>query len=60
MPEYLGRSCLEIMKDKENPLAGGRIIALKMGKRQFDSWICEKGGNKVLPCSNPESFVIKK
>jgi hypothetical protein len=46
----------KIMKDKEDPLAGGRVIVLKEGKRQFDTWIREKGGEKVLPCSYPASF----
>ncbi len=46
----------KIMKDKEDPLAGGRVIILKQGKRLFDTWIREKGGNKVLQCTYPESF----
>ena len=47
----------KIMKDPEDPIAGGRIIVLKQGKRQFETWIRENGGKKVLPCSYPGSFV---
>lgn len=46
----------KIMKDKSDPLAGGRVIVLKEGQRQFDTWIREKGGNKVLFCAYPSSF----
>ena len=46
----------KIMKDVEDPVAGGRIIILKEGKREFDTWIREFNGNKVLPCSYPSSF----
>ncbi|MEI6275640.1 MAG: metallophosphoesterase family protein [Prolixibacteraceae bacterium] len=49
----------KIMKDKEDPLAGGRVIVLKQGKRTFDTWIREKTGSKVLPCSYPASFDRK-
>jgi hypothetical protein len=45
------------MKDPADPLAGGRVIVLKEGKRQFDTWIRESGGRKVLPCSYPASFI---
>ena len=48
------------MKDSSDPLAGGRVIVLKEGKREFDTWIREVGGKKVLECSYPASFVIKK
>jgi hypothetical protein len=47
----------KIMKDPADPLAGGRVIVLKKGQRQFDTWIRESGGKKVLPCSYPASFV---
>lgn len=50
----------KIMKAPEDPLAGGRVIVLKQGKRQFDTWIRESNGKKVLPCSYPESFNSKK
>ncbi len=46
----------KIMKDPADPLAGGRVIVLKQGQRQFDTWIRESGGKKVLPCSYPASF----
>ncbi|MCE1197998.1 MAG: metallophosphoesterase family protein [Marinilabiliales bacterium] len=37
---------------------GGRVIVLKEGKRSFDTWIHEKGGNIVLKCNFPESFPL--
>ena len=37
---------------------GGRVIVLKEGKRMFDTWIHEKGGNLVYSCTYPDSFVI--
>ncbi|MDP2337368.1 MAG: metallophosphoesterase family protein [Bacteroidota bacterium] len=47
----------KIMKDPEkDPMAGGRVIVLTEGKRQFDTWIREKGGKKVLECRWPDSF----
>jgi hypothetical protein len=48
------------MKDAADPLAGGRVIILKEGKREFDTWIRESDGKKVLECSYPKSFVLKK
>jgi predicted phosphodiesterase len=48
------------MKDAADPLAGGRVIVLKEGKREFDTWIREASGTKVLECSYPGSFVLKK
>jgi len=47
----------KIMKNPEDPLAGGRVIVLKQGKRKFDTWIREFNGNKVLECSYPASFI---
>lgn len=47
----------KIMKSPEDPLAGGRVIVLKEGKREFETWIRESNGKKVLPCSFPSSFV---
>jgi len=35
---------------------GARVIVLKEGKREFETWIREKGGNKVYDCQYPESF----
>jgi len=47
----------KIMKDPvHDPMAGGRVIVLKEGQRQFDTWIREKGGKKVLECRWPDSF----
>jgi hypothetical protein len=45
------------MKSPEDPAAGGRVIVLKQGKRQFDTWIREANGQKVLSCSYPVSFL---
>lgn len=50
----------KIMKNPEDPIAGGRIIVLKQGKRAFDTWIREFSGKKVLSCSYPLSFTLKK
>lgn len=46
----------KVMKDKEDPLAGGRVILLKEGKREFDTWIRDMNGVKVLECNYPGSF----
>ena len=48
------------MKDAEDPLAGSRVIVLREGQRSFDSWIREGSGKKVLACSYPDSFRLKK
>jgi len=44
-------------KDSTDPGPGGRVIVLKEGKREFDTWIREANENKVLECKYPESFV---
>lgn len=44
-------------KDPIDPGPGGRVIVLKEGKREFDTWIREASGNKVLECKYPESFI---
>jgi len=44
-------------KDSTDPGPGGRVIVLKEGKREFDTWIREGNGNKVLECKYPESFT---
>lgn len=49
-----GRASKLIRQD--NPVLGGRVIVLKEGKRQFDTWIREKGGAKVWDCTYPDSF----
>lgn len=41
---------------QDDPVLGGRIIVLKEGKREFETWIREKGGAKVLECTYPDSF----
>ncbi len=47
----------KIMRDPlKDPMAGGRVIVLTEGQRQFDTWIREKGGKKVLECRWPDSF----
>jgi len=47
----------KVMKNpEEDPLAGGRVIILKEGKRKFDTWIRDMNGKKELFCSWPESF----
>lgn len=47
----------KIMKNpKEDPLAGGRVIVLKEGKREFDTWIRDMNGKKELFCNFPGSF----
>jgi predicted phosphodiesterase len=40
----------------KDPAPGGRVIVLKEGQRQFDTWIRERGGKKVLECRWPDSF----
>jgi hypothetical protein len=44
------------MKDPSDPLPGGRVIVLKQGKHEFDSWIREYGKKKVQETSYPASF----
>jgi predicted phosphodiesterase len=39
---------------------GGRVILLKEGKREFDSWIREVNGNVVQKTTYPDSFKPKK
>lgn len=41
---------------QDNPVAGGRIIVLKEGQRQFDTWIRNRNGEKELECHWPASF----
>lgn len=44
------------MGDPEDPKAGGRVIVLKEGNREFDTWIREGNGSKMLECNYPGSF----
>ncbi len=40
---------------------GSRIIVMKEGKREFDTWIREKGNNQRIDvCTYPTSFQMKK
>ncbi len=48
------------MKSADDPVRGGRVIVLKSGKHEFDTWIREYDGKKVLECSYPASFKEKK
>jgi Predicted phosphohydrolases len=40
--------------------SGARVIILKEGKREFDTWIREKGGNLLYKCQYPKSFAQEK
>jgi hypothetical protein len=44
------------MKDPSDPLPGGRVIVLKQGKHEFNTWIREFGKKKVQECNYPASF----
>ncbi len=37
--------------------SGGRVIVLKKGKREFDTWIREANGTQVLKANFPTSFI---
>lgn len=40
---------------------GGRVIVLKEGKREFDTWIREKGNkDRINACTYPGSFLKEK
>lgn len=41
---------------QDDPVLGGRMIVLKEGKREFETWIREKGGDRVWDCTYPDSF----
>ncbi|MCE1197361.1 MAG: metallophosphoesterase family protein [Marinilabiliales bacterium] len=49
----------KVMKSPEDPLAGGRILVLHEGKREFDTWIRDKNGDKVLSTSFPAMLQKK-
>jgi hypothetical protein len=42
---------------EEDPLAGGRVIVLKEGKRSFDTWIRDMNGEKELEVTWPDTFM---
>lgn len=46
----------KFMKDPEDPVAGGRVIQLTEGKRQFETWIRQHDGKKLLSCTYPGYF----
>ncbi|WP_192348700.1 metallophosphoesterase family protein [Algoriphagus sp. Y33] len=47
----------KIMKNPdEDPLAGGRVIVMKKGKREFETWIRDMNGVKELECNWPGEF----
>jgi predicted phosphodiesterase len=46
----------KIMKNPEDPIAGGRVIILKEGKREFYTWIRDMNGNKIFDSFWPDSF----
>ncbi|MCO5239483.1 MAG: metallophosphoesterase family protein [Chitinophagaceae bacterium] len=48
------------LRNQENPNLGGRVIVLKEGKREFDTWIRDMHGAKEQPCTYPGSFTVKK
>jgi hypothetical protein len=39
---------------------GARVIVLKENKREFDTWIREKGGNVLYPCTYNNSHINKQ
>ncbi|MEZ5106574.1 MAG: metallophosphoesterase family protein [Draconibacterium sp.] len=47
-------------RNQKNPDLGGRVIVLKEGKREFDTWIRDMHGKKVLECNYPATFEAKK
>ncbi|SFT37234.1 Calcineurin-like phosphoesterase [Algoriphagus locisalis] len=48
----------KMMKNlEEDPLAGGRVIVIKEGKREFETWIRDMNGLKELEVKWPNSFV---
>ncbi len=58
-----GRVTKVMRNPAEDPIAGGRVIVLKEGERQFDTWIRNLNGKKEFNCSWPDSFTsenIKK
>ncbi|SHF32110.1 3',5'-cyclic AMP phosphodiesterase CpdA [Mariniphaga anaerophila] len=50
----------KVMKGADDPLAGGRIIVLKEGRREFDTWIRNMKGTTELQCNWPETFFPKE
>ncbi|MBS1749445.1 MAG: metallophosphoesterase [Bacteroidetes bacterium] len=48
------------LRNQHNPDLGGRVIVLKEGKREFDTWIRDMHGAKEQVCNYPASFAGKK
>jgi len=42
-----------------NLTPGARVIVLKEDKREFSTWIREKGGNRVYPCQYKDCLIKK-
>ncbi len=47
----------KVMKDRNDPLAGARVIVLHEGKRSFTTWIRDLNGKKELECTWHDSFI---
>lgn len=47
------------LKNPEDPLPGGVVIILKSGQREFETWMREYGGKKVLSCSYPMPLLTR-
>lgn len=52
-----GRITKIMRNPKKDPIAGGRVIVLKEGVRQFNTWIRNLNGQKELYCTWPDSFT---
>ena len=48
----------KLMKDKADPMMGARVIVLKEGKRQFDTWIRDVELKQELECTYPGHFTL--
>lgn len=48
------------LRNQNDPELGGRVIVLKEGKREFDTWIRDMHGTKEQSCNYPASFAGKK
>ncbi|MCG6188049.1 metallophosphoesterase family protein [Maribellus maritimus] len=44
------------IRNQKKPGLGSRVVVLKEGKREFDSWIREGTGKKLQECTLPVSF----
>ncbi|MEN8122826.1 MAG: metallophosphoesterase family protein [Bacteroidota bacterium] len=44
------------LRNQKEPVMGGRVIVLKEGKKEFDTWIRQIDGKKLFSCSYPNSF----